>query len=152
MRFRNPLAMAAGLTLALGAGAVLLLAWYAVTSGWLSSLGAAPPRTIEVSMTDGLRFDPNTFSVRSGETIRFAITNPTAIDHDVVLGDEALQEMHAGMMAGGTMQDDAHAVSVPAGQTRELTFTFGAPGKVLIGCHVVGHYEAGMRADVTVNP
>ncbi len=41
-------------------------------------------------------------------------------------------------------------VSVEPGQTAELTFSFAAPGDLLIGCHEAGHYEAGMRARLIV--
>lgn len=152
MRLRNPLALTAGVALALGVGSLVVLAWAAVASNLSSPGGVAAPRTIEVSITDGLRFDPDGLTVRVGETIRFVITNPTPIDHEFVIGDEAAQRMHATEMAGGMMHDDAHAVSVPAGETRELIYTFGAAGDLEIGCHVPGHYEAGMHAPVAVAP
>lgn len=41
-------------------------------------------------------------------------------------------------------------VSVEPGQTGELTFSFAAPGDLLIGCHEAGHYEAGMHARLIV--
>jgi len=41
-------------------------------------------------------------------------------------------------------------VSVEAGQTAELTFSFATPGEMLIGCHEAGHYEAGMHARLIV--
>ena len=152
MRLRNPLALVAGLAIALGGGSLLVLAWVAVTTDLFSPGGGWSTPTIEVSMTDDLRYDPSALTVRSGQSVRFAITNPTAIEHEFVVGDEVLQEMHAGMMAGGMMHDDGHSVSVAPGQTRELIFTFGAPGTLLIGCHVAGHYEAGMHATITVTP
>lgn len=71
-------------------------------------------------MSDGLRFDPDRMILRSGETVRFVIANPTPIDHEFVVGDKVVPRMHADEMAIGMMHDDAHAVSVPAGQTREL--------------------------------
>ena len=152
MRLRNPLALVAGLAIVLGAGSLLVLAWVAVTTDWFSPGGGRSTPTIEVSMTDDLRYDPSALTVRSGQTIRFAITNPTAIEHEFVVGDEVLQEVHAEVMVGGMMHDDGHSVAVPSGQTRELIFTFGAPGTLLIGCHVAGHYEAGMHASINVTP
>ncbi len=148
----KPLALAAGVALTLGVGSLALLAWVAMASNTSSPAAAQPERTIEVSMTDGLRFDPDRLIVRSGETVRFVIKNPTSIDHEFVIGDAAAQRAHAAEMASGMMHDDAHAVSAPAGETRELIYAFGAPGDLQIGCHVPGHYEAGMHADVTVTP
>ncbi len=152
MRLRNPLALVAALAITLGGGSLALLAWITFASSAPAPDGGRPPRTIEVSMTEGLRFDPDRLAVRSGETIRFVIANPTPLDHEFVIGDAVAQQMHAEEMARGMMHDDAHAVFVPAGQRRELIYTFGAPGVLQIGCRVPGHYEAGMHADVTVSP
>jgi uncharacterized cupredoxin-like copper-binding protein len=41
-------------------------------------------------------------------------------------------------------------VSVAPGAEQDLTHTFDDAGEVLIGCHEVGHYEAGMVARVRV--
>lgn len=43
-----------------------------------------------------------------------------------------------------------NAVTVHAGETAELTWRFTRAGTVLLGCHVQGHYEAGIRGEVTV--
>lgn len=40
--------------------------------------------------------------------------------------------------------------TIPAGETVELTWTFGDEGIVLIGCHQPGHYDAGMTGRITV--
>lgn len=42
-------------------------------------------------------------------------------------------------------------VGVKPGQTKELTYTFTAPGQTLAGCHVDGHYGLGMKATITVS-
>ena len=51
--------------------------------------------------------------------------------------------LHPGM-------SDPNAVSVEPGATGELTFTFGKPTQLIIGCHEPGHYEAGMKAVISV--
>ena len=50
---------------------------------------------------------------------------------------------HATAGAGG-------ALTVPPGQTRRLTWTFDEPGIVLYGCHVLGHWAAGMKGTIVV--
>lgn len=72
--------------------------------------------------------------------------------HDFTLGDEATQEEHEEEMAemGGMAQDQANAVTVAAGETKELTWTFTKSGSVLIGCHQPGHYDGGMKGQITV--
>ncbi|HSK97563.1 MAG TPA: plastocyanin/azurin family copper-binding protein [Euzebyales bacterium] len=42
-------------------------------------------------------------------------------------------------------------MSVPSGETVELTWTFdGETEGLLYGCHEPGHYEAGMVGDIVV--
>ena len=118
------------------------------------------PRDIAVTMTDTLRFDPGTIAVHEGETIRFLLENPTVAPHDFTLGDMDAQmhhheEMSAGMghEHGGAGADGMPgAVSLEPGQTAEVIATFDEPGEVLIGCHVPGHWEAGMRGSVLIMP
>lgn len=107
----------------------------------------AAPRVIEVTMSDTFRFEPSEITVQAGETIRFELTNEGVIDHDFTIGDAEAQEHHAMEMMGGGMHhgSDANAALVGPGQTHDLTFTFGEPAEWLIGCHVPGHYEAGMK-------
>lgn len=107
----------------------------------------AAPRKIAVTMTDAFRFDPADLTVQAGETVTFVLTNAGAIAHDFTIGDAEAQEHHAmEMMEGGMhMGADTNAIAVDAGKTAELTFTFGEPVEWLVGCHVPGHYEAGMK-------
>ncbi len=107
-------------------------------------------------MTDQLRFEPAALTVRAGETVQFQVTNSGALDHEFVLGDEHMQMQHEQEMRGqggmpGMQHGASSAVDVPPGQTRTLTFTFPATsGTYLYGCHVSGHYAAGMRGTVTI--
>lgn len=115
--------------------------------------GADGPRVIAVTTTDDLRFDPEAVTVAAGETVRFEVSNPTALQHEFVIGD-AEEQMHHGQemegMDGEMAHDDDNAVSVAPGETKELTYTFGGAGTLLIGCHVDGHYAAGMAGTITV--
>jgi uncharacterized cupredoxin-like copper-binding protein len=58
-------------------------------------------------------------------------------------------EDDVGMM-GGTAADVDGAVTVEPGKTRSITTMFDETGTVLIGCHEPGHWEAGMKATITV--
>lgn len=113
-------------------------------------------RVIEVATSDHLTFDPSEITVSAGETITFKVTNPGDIEHDFVIGDQEAQDAHEAEMeemresGDMTMHDDPNAVSVPAGETVEITWHFTEAGAVIIGCHVKGHYDAGMKANVTV--
>lgn len=110
-------------------------------------------RVVRVTMGD-LSFSPDRLTVKRGETIRFVLRNDSAIDHDFTLGDAATQAMHRRDMAAGHMHgahhDAANAVMVAAGGQAELAWTFDQPGVVEFDCNVPGHFEAGMRGEVTV--
>jgi uncharacterized cupredoxin-like copper-binding protein len=54
------------------------------------------------------------------------------------------------MALGGMGHGHDNALSLKAGETGSLTMTFAKAGSLLIGCHEPGHYEAGMKATVTV--
>ena len=45
-------------------------------------------RTINVDMTDSMRFTPADISVKQGETVRFVIKNSGQLKHELVIGTE----------------------------------------------------------------
>jgi uncharacterized cupredoxin-like copper-binding protein len=58
--------------------------------------------------------------------------------------------MERGGMEGHNMED-GDALLLEPGDTGELTHTFDEAGEILIGCHLPGHYEAGMKSTITVS-
>ena len=117
-----------------------------------ASASAAPQR-IEVTLTDGFKIELVSATVPAGVPVTFVVTNAGAINHEFYLGDEAAQAEHEEeMMAGGMRHDEPDGISVKPGETIELTHTFDEPGETLAGCHEPGHYDAGMKAAITVTP
>lgn len=117
-----------------------------------STEAGADTRSIEVTMTDDLRYAPDALTVRAGETVRFVVHNAGAVVHEFLIGTEEEQlafeeEMAAGH--GGEHDGDA-GVTVEPGNTEEFTYSFESAGQLLIGCHEPGHWEGGMRADLVV--
>ncbi|HEY3062023.1 MAG TPA: heavy metal translocating P-type ATPase [Chloroflexota bacterium] len=110
-------------------------------------------RTMQVNTTEALRFTPDQLSVRAGETIAFEITNPGAVPHEFFIGTPAEQQEHEREMIedGAQMPAEPGQVDVPAGQTVRLIYTFDQPGTLEYGCHVPGHYPAGMRGTITIS-
>jgi len=102
--------------------------------------------TVEVRINHS-RFAPESFEFEAGETVTFVIHNSDPIDHEFILGDDSVQRRHE---EGSEKEHGAipGEVSVPAGETRTTTYTFTEPGKLIIGCHLPGHYAYGMRAEV----
>ena len=115
---------------------------------------SAAATRIEVSLSDQLRIEPAAMTIPAGVPVTFVVTNTGTVLHEFVVGDQAVQDEHEAEMkeAGGmTMSiDEPFAIGVEAGQTKELTMTFTDPGTVLVGCHVIGHYLAGMKAEITI--
>ncbi len=116
-------------------------------------LAGSPASTTEVNvgLTDALVMEPATISVKAGVPVRFMVTNTGAIEPEFFLDDEAAQMTHGEDMAGMPgMTDDATGIALAPGETKTLEFTFPSAGMYQAGCHVAGHYEAGMKAMITV--
>jgi uncharacterized cupredoxin-like copper-binding protein len=112
--------------------------------------------TVKIDMVD-TAFKPHTVEVHRGEAVRFVFANKGKVDHDAVIGDAAAQVEHEREMR--SLEAEGHsaehgggenAITVMPGDTGELTTTFNRVGFTEIGCHEVGHYEAGMRVTVNV--
>ena len=108
--------------------------------------------TVEIAATDDFAFEPSELTFTPGETVTFRISNEGSLVHDFTLGDQAAQDEHEVEMAEmeGMAHDQPNVVTVPAGETMELTWTFSEAGTVLIGCHQPGHYAGGMKGVITV--
>jgi uncharacterized cupredoxin-like copper-binding protein len=122
------------------------------TSAPASPSAASPATRFEVRLTDALKMEPASMSVPAGVPVTFVVTNAGVIDHEFYLGDEAAQAEHDMEMSsmGGMTHDEPEGVGLKPGETKELTFTFPEAGMTLAGCHVTGHYGAGMKAQITV--
>jgi uncharacterized cupredoxin-like copper-binding protein len=118
----------------------------------LASCAPAAPddgaRTVHVRIHYS-RFEPARFAFEPGETVTFVVENTDPIDHEFILGDEAVQLAHErGTEAYHPPRPGE--MSVPAGEIATTTYTFGRAGSLILGCHLPGHYAYGMRADVTI--
>jgi len=130
----------------------------APTSGSAAASPVASPSAaavrIEVTLTDALKIEPAAMTVPAGASVTFVVKNTGTVLHEFTLGDEGEQMAHEQeMMASGGMsmpKDEPMAIGVQPGTTKELTVTFDKPGSMLAGCHVAGHYAAGMKATITV--
>lgn len=117
------------------------------------SVAPAEPQRIEVTLSDTFRIEPATMEVKVGSPVTFVVTNSGVLPHEFYLGDEAAQEDHEAEMASGGMgHDEPEGIALEPGETKELTYTFESAGDSIAGCHVAGHYAAGMRASITIVP
>lgn len=126
---------------------IALLVLSAGLLGACSSGPAADDRVIEIGIEHSA-FDPVRIEVEEGESVTFVVENGDPIDHEFILGDDEVQQMHEEGM--DKRHDGPGQISVPAGESREITYTFEEAGMLIYGCHVPGHYDYGMRGAVEV--
>lgn len=109
-------------------------------------------RSVEITMSDTMRFSPSRVTARKGETIRFVLNNTGKLKHEMVLGSIKELKEHAAMMK--KMPEMVHAdpnmTSVEPGKTGELIWQFTRSGKFGFACLQPGHFEAGMKGKVVV--
>jgi uncharacterized cupredoxin-like copper-binding protein len=127
---------------------VVALLFATLLFGACAARADADEQTIAVNIHHS-RFDPARYEFQTGDAVRFVIHNGDPIDHEFILGNEAVQRRHE----NGTEKEHGAIpgeVSIPAGETRTTTYTFTQPGRLIIGCHLPSHYDYGMRAEVEV--
>ena len=109
-------------------------------------------RTITLTMSDNMRFSPDSISVKQGETIRFVIKNSGKILHEMVIGTKKDLDEHAALMVKfpGMEHDEPYMAHVAAGKSSQIVWTFNKPGNFEFACLIAGHYRAGMVGKINV--
>lgn len=124
---------------------------------------AANPREINVILRD-YRFDPTPLYLYAGETVRLNVLNGGMVEHELVLGDAAVQEAWARADAAATPPAPfatAPPASVPAGTggarvilasgaATSVVYAVPADQHLQLVCHLPGHAERGMIGQVTL--
>lgn len=112
----------------------------------------AAKRSIEIKMSDAMRFTPDLIEVKQGETVKFVIKNDGQMLHEFVLGTKKELDEHAALMARfpNMEHDEPYMAHVPAGKTGEITWTFNRAGDFDFACLIAGHYQSGMVGKVKV--
>lgn len=121
------------------------------------------PAPLVVKIEAGpVRYAPRVITVTAGRPVILRITNSSNVDHEALLGDEKAQNAHAKEMKDtAAMPGMKHAnpsltkpgegfVEIAPKKTAEIKTTFSKVGRTIIGCHLPGHYEGGMRLTVIV--
>lgn len=127
---------------------------------------SAAPRDVNVIARDWL-FQPDPIDLVPGETVLLHLVNGGLDIHEVVIGDQAVQD--AWEAAEGAAADPppgptpvvsvppevaGQRVVLPSGQRVDLVFTVPSDpaeaAALVFGCHIPGHWARGMRAGVRV--
>lgn len=109
-------------------------------------------RTIEVDMSDTMRFTPANIKAKQGETIRFVVKNSGQLSHEFVLGTAKDLKAHYEVMKKNPEMEheDDNMLTVKPGETHEMLWQFTRAGTVDFACLHPGHYDAGMKGSVAV--
>lgn len=124
---------------------------------------AASPREVNVIMRD-YHFDPTPLYLYPGETVRMNVVNAGMIEHELVLGDAAVQQ--AWLEADALATPPAPFATAPpasvepgvgglriflaSGASTSVVYEVPQTGGLQMLCHIPGHLEKGMAADVVL--
>jgi uncharacterized cupredoxin-like copper-binding protein len=109
-------------------------------------------RTVQIDARD-IAFSVKQIRVHPGETVRFVVRNLGRQRHEFVIASHAEHLEHRAMMRAMPemkMGDEANAVELEPGETKELVWKFGKDADVEFACDLPGHAEAGMRGSIIV--
>jgi uncharacterized cupredoxin-like copper-binding protein len=124
------------------------------TSSQAAASAPAAVRELRIEMDDDMRFSPSALTVVAGEPVKLVVVNRGKLPHELVIGTAAELAHHQREMTSGSAahHHSDSAISVEAGQSREVLRTFDKSGELGIACFQPGHYEAGMKGTLTVSP
>lgn len=117
---------------------------------------SAAKRTVDIVMAEkddgSMVFEPAVLKVKAGETIRLKFINKGETDHEFVMDtNEAVLEHKVQMEKFPEMEHaDANSLRLAPGASGEIVWTFANAGDFQFACLIPGHYEAGMKGDITV--
>jgi len=145
-------------------GAALLLL---ATSGWTA--GAEKAQTVTITLTE-FAFTPAKVTLQAGRPAEIVLVNRGKVEHEFMvytppkgrvsdwdewvmpntyfknMGEVEGEFPGIGAVAGTSIFE----VEVKPGKRAELKFTPVRKGTFEMGCHVEGHYEAGMKGVLVV--
>lgn len=114
----------------------------------------AVTRTVDITLSDRMRFIPDRLEVRQGETLRLRFRNEGALLHEFVLGTPQSLAEHAEQMLKfpGMEHEAPYMAHVQPGGVGEIVWTFNRAGEFGFACLIAGHSQAGMVGHLTVQP
>lgn len=113
-------------------------------------------KTVMVDAVDEngeMRFIHEPLTIKQGDVVKFVVTNKGAMPHEFSIGDSPSQRAHALMMEkmpDMKHENDATAITLEPGETKELIWAFTKPikGQIELACQMPGHYSGGMVSKV----
>jgi uncharacterized cupredoxin-like copper-binding protein len=127
---------------------------------------SAAPRELNVVLKDWV-FLPDPVDVVPGETVLLHVVNGGLEIHELVIGDSAVQDAWEAAEAAAanpppgptpvvTVPDGREGIRVVVASGGRVDLTWNVPATaasvraLVLGCHIPGHWEKGMRATLRV--
>jgi uncharacterized cupredoxin-like copper-binding protein len=127
---------------------------------------SAAPREVNVILKDWL-FVPDPVDIVPGESVVLHIVNGGLEIHELVIGDQAVQDAWEAAEAGAanpppgptpvvTVPEGKAGVRVvvPSGQRVDLAWTVprdrATVAALVLGCHITGHWDKGMHGVIRI--
>ncbi len=127
-------------------------------------------RIIKVLMYDNY-FEPSSFNVQSGETIKFEVENVGELVHEFNIANQTMHKDHQSemqklvemeiilansidkmsMMDKSMAHSHANSVLLEPKKSKDLIWKFENASNIEIACNVPGHYDVGMIAKLEIN-
>lgn len=110
-------------------------------------------KTVEVEMSDEMKFSPDVVNVKKGDVILFKHSNKGQLMHEFVLGTSTSLEEHAELMKKFPQMEhsEPYMLHVEPGKTGQIVWRFTEEGEFSFACLIPGHYEAGMTGRIIVD-
>ena len=126
---------------------------------------SAAPRELNIVLKDWV-FLPDPVDVIPGETVVLHVINGGLEVHEAVIGDQRVQdawEVAEAATAGAppgptpivTVPPGVAGIRIVAASGQRVDFVWTVPGadvagRLLLGCHIPGHWAKGMRAAIRI--
>jgi uncharacterized cupredoxin-like copper-binding protein len=113
-------------------------------------------RTVNITMSENddgkMMFQPAVLKVKQGETVRLKFVNKGQVDHEFVMDvHEGIMEHKALMEKFPEMEHaDPNSIRLAPGARGEIVWTFANAGEFGFACLIPGHYDSGMKGDISV--
>jgi uncharacterized cupredoxin-like copper-binding protein len=134
--------------LAIGAGLLAIVVVSGAVAGALAGRGQGLSTSIELEIHYS-RFNPSAFAVPVGVPITITLRNDDPIDHEWIVGDEAVHAVHR-VDTEPLHPDRPTEVVIPAMTSATTVITFEEAGSLQFICHLPDHEKYGMKGTVTI--
>ena len=114
---------------------------------------AGTVQEVRIEMFDTMRFSPDQISIRAGEPVKLTVVNRGSVRHELMIGTKNELAEHAReMKSSKNHHHHDNATSLEPGQSITVSRVFAEAGELGMACFEPGHYEAGMRGSIRIEP